>query len=154
MATREQIIAGLEMTVHQAKRTTALFDANEWNTKRPVGWTPKEIYAHLAYVAGVVPASLDMFFQATEDHVLFQDLNVDQMNAGAVATADSKTPQQVIEEFETNFRNLIDLAESFSDDQLNVKRRFITPEPRLASDIFAVEFALHGLQHVCEAATP
>ena len=55
MATREEIISGLEFTIAQAKRTTALFADGEWDQKRSAGWTPKELYAHLAATAGIVP---------------------------------------------------------------------------------------------------
>ena len=51
MATKEEIIAGLEMTVSQAKRTTSLFAEGEYDWKRAGGWTPKEMYVHLAAVA-------------------------------------------------------------------------------------------------------
>jgi hypothetical protein len=59
-----------------------------------------------------------------------------------------------MQEFETNYRKLMDLVNSLSDDQLSVRRRFVTPQLRLASDIVATEFVLHGLHPVYKAATP
>src|SRR5207253_1100467 len=55
MATKQEIISGLELTVAQAKRTTALFADGEMEWKRAGGWTAKEVYTHLAAVAGIVP---------------------------------------------------------------------------------------------------
>ena len=55
MATKEEIIAGLELTVSQAKRTTSLFAEGEYDWKRAGGWTPKEMYTHLAAVTAVIP---------------------------------------------------------------------------------------------------
>ena len=52
MATKEEIIGGLEMTISQAKGTTSVFAEGEYDWKRAGGWTPKEMYAHLAAVAG------------------------------------------------------------------------------------------------------
>jgi hypothetical protein len=72
--TRQDIISGLEMTIAEAKRTTSLFQQNEWDTKRPGGWTPKEIYTHLGSLAAMVSPSVHTFLQASEDEVLFQDI--------------------------------------------------------------------------------
>jgi hypothetical protein len=152
--TRQHIISGLEMTIAEAKRTTSLFDAEEWDSKRPVGWTPKEIYSHLGSLVAMVPAFADTFFKATEDEVLFENLNIDEINAAAASAGASKTPEQVMEEFETNYRKLIDFVNSFRDDQFEVKRRVGNIPLRSASDIFATSFMLHGLHHVYEAATP
>ena len=154
MATRQEIVSGLEMTIAEAKRTTSLFDADEWDLKRPVGWTPKEIYSHLGSLVAMAPAFSETFFKATEDEVLFEDLNIDQINAASAAAGESKTPQLVMEEFETNYRKAIDFVNSFSDGQFEVKRRIGDMPLRSASDIFATSFMLHGLHHVYEAATP
>lgn len=152
MATREEIIAGLELTVAQAKRTTSLFAEGEWESKRGCGWTPKEVYSHLASIAALVPSLAQGLMTAPEDRDIAQGMDIDQMNAQAVAAMASMTPQQVMAAFEGNYRKLIDLVKSVPDDQLNAKRRLISDAVPV-SDILANAVMLHGLHHVYEAAT-
>jgi hypothetical protein len=152
MATREEIIAGLELTVAQAKRTTALFAEGEWDSKRGCGWTPKEVYSHLASVAALVPNFAQGLINAPEDKDVGEGMDIDEMNAQAVAAMAAMAPEQVMAAFEANYQKLIDFVESLPDDQLNAKRRLIS-DTVPASDILANVVMLHGLHHVYEATT-
>lgn len=153
MATKEELIAGLEMTVTEAKRTTSLFSADEWDTKRPAGWTPKEVYAHLAAIAGSVPGLAAALASAPEDRDLAAGANVDQMNAQMVGAMASMTPEQVMQAFEQNYGKLIEFVKSLPDEQLNTKRRLLSDTPVPVSDILGNAIMLHGLHHVYEAAS-
>lgn len=151
MATREEITAGLELTVAQGKRTTSLFEEGEWNWKRPCGWTPKEVYSHLASVAALVPTMAQGLVSAPEDKDIAEGMDVDEMNAQAVASMASMTPEQVMAAFEANYARLIDFVKSLPDEQLKAKRRIMS-DTMLVSDILANAVMLHGLHHVYEAA--
>lgn len=150
MASREEIIAGLEMTVAQAKRTTSLYAEGEWDWKRATGWTPKEVYAHLASVAAIVPAFAQGAMSAPEGADLAQGMDFDQMNAQAVGAMASMTPEQVMLAFEENYGKLIEFVRSAPDEYLGAKRGFIS-QPVSISDILATNVMLHGLHHVYEA---
>ena len=152
MATKEELIAGLELTVAQAKRTTALFADGEWDWKRAAGWTPKEVYSHLAAVAAMVPAFSQAMLGASEDQDLLQGMDVNQMNAQAVGAMASMTPEQVMQAFETNYRKLIDFVKSVPGEQWSARRR-LASEPVPVSDILGNAVMLHGLHHVYEAAS-
>ena len=152
MATKQEIIEGLELTVTQAKRSTALFAQGEWDWKRAGGWTPKEVYSHLAAVAGMVPGFSQAMLAAAEDQDLLQGMDVDQMNAQAVGSMSAMTPEQIMQAFEANYRKLIDFVKSVPDDQLNARRRFAS-EAVPVSDILGNTIMLHGLHHVYEAAS-
>ena len=134
MATKQEIIEGLELTIAQARRTTALFAQGEWDWKRAGGWTPKEVYSHLAAVAGMVPGFPQAMLAASEDQDLLQGMDIDQMNAQAVGSMTSMTTEQIMQAFEANYRKLIDFVKSVPDDQLNAKRRFAS-DPVPVSDI-------------------
>src|SRR2546427_12589333 len=112
MATKEEIIAGLQMTVAQAKRTTALWAEGEWDWKRASGWTPKEVYSHLAVVAGIVPNFAQGMLSATEGADIGAGMDVNAMNAQGVASMTAMTPQQVMQAFETNYGKLIDFVKT------------------------------------------
>ena len=152
MASREEIVAGLETTVAQGKRTTSLFGEGEWDTKRPAGWTPKEVYSHLASVAAIVPNLAQGLMDAPEDRDIAQGMDIDDMNAQSVAAMASMTPQQIMAAFEKNYASLIDFVKSLPDEQLNAKRRFISNSVAV-SDILANAIMLHGIHHVYEAAS-
>lgn len=152
MATKQELIAGLELTIAQAKRTTALFADGEWDWKRAAGWTPKEVYSHLAAVAAMVPAFSQAMLGASEDQDLLQGMDVNQMNAQAVGSMSSMTPDQVMQAFEANYRTLIDFVKSAPEDQWNARRR-LASEAVPVSDILGSAVMLHGLHHVYEAAT-
>lgn len=152
MATKEEIIAGLELTVAQGKRTTSLFSEGEWDSKRAAGWTPKEVYAHLASVAAIVPNLAQGLANAPEDQDIAQGVNIDQMNAQSVAAMASMTPEQIMAAFEANYGKLIDFVKSIPDEQLNARRRFISDTVPV-SDILANAIMLHGIHHVYEAAS-
>lgn len=150
MATKVEIIAGLELTVAQGKRTTALFADGEWDVKRASGWTPKEVYAHLASVAAIVPNFTQVVLSAPEGADLAQGMDFDEMNAQSVAAMASMTPAQVMQAFEGNYQKLIEFVRAAPDDLLHTKRRFLS-EVVTASDILATNVMLHGLHHVYEA---
>jgi len=150
MATKEEIIAGLELTVSQAKRTTGLWAEGEWEWKRATGWTPKQTYSHLAAVAGIVPQLGQGLAGAPEGTDISQGMDINAMNEQAVGAMTSMTPQQVMETFETNYRKLIDYVRSVPDETLTTKRSFMS-EPIPVSDILANTVMLHGLHHVYEA---
>src|SRR4030067_2177124 len=151
MASREELIAGLEMTVAQGRRTTSLFAEGEWDSKRPCGWTPKEVYSHLASVAAIVPNRAQGLMNAPEDRDIAEGINVNEMNARSVAAMASMTPDQVMTAFEENYGKLIGFVKSLPHEQLNARRRLLSDE-ELVSDILANSIVLHGLHHGDEAA--
>ena len=150
MATKEEIIAGLELTVAQAKRTTALFAEGEWDWKRATGWTPKDVYSHLAAVAGMIPNFAQAMLGATEDRDITDGMDVNGMNAQAVGAMASMTPQQVMQALEANYQKLIEFVKTVPQEQLDLRRRLFS-EPIPVSDILASNVMLHGLHHVYEA---
>lgn len=150
MATRQEIIAGLEFTLAQAKRTTSVFAPDEWDAKRHAGWTPKEIYAHLAAVAGMVPALSQGMMASPEDRDMAAGMDINQMNEQSVSAMRTMTAEQVLQAFEANYTKLIEFVKSLPEEQLNVKRSF-GPVPMPVSDVLANIVMLHGIHHVYEA---
>lgn len=151
MATRDELIKGLEFTIEQGKRSTALFSDGEWDAARGSGWTPKEVYSHLAATAAVVPQLGAGLINAPEDTDIAQGIDINTMNAQSVGAMDSMTPEQVMQAFETNYRQLIEYVKGLPDEQLSARRRFLSDSIPVA-DIIANSIMLHGIHHVYEAA--
>ncbi len=149
MATREEIIEGLKYTVSQAKRTTAFFEGDEWETKRPGGWTPKEILSHVAVTAATVPQAGQMLLSAPEGADVSAGMDINAMNAAGVTSMAAMTPPQVLQALEGNYAKWIEWVNGLPDDVLNQKRSFLMyTQP--VSDILN-NLTLHGLHHVYEA---
>ena len=152
MASKEQIIAGLQMTLENGKRTTALFRDGEWEAKRASGWTPKETYAHLAAVAAMVPAFGQSLLGAAEDVDVAQGIDIHMMNAQSIAPSASMSPSDIMKGFEESYGKLIEFVKALPDDQMSLKRRFFSDSVPV-SDILANSVMLHGLHHVYEASS-
>lgn len=149
MATKAEIIEGLNYTVSQAKRTSAFFEGDEWETKRPGGWTPKEIYSHVAVTAATIPQAGQMLLTAPEGSDVSAGMDINAMNAAGVASLEAMTPAQVLQTLEANYAKWIDWVNGLPDDVLNQKRSFLMYTVPV-SDILS-NLALHGLHHIYEA---
>ncbi|MCH8814120.1 MAG: maleylpyruvate isomerase N-terminal domain-containing protein [Chloroflexi bacterium] len=150
MATREELIQGFEFTVQQAKRTTSLYAEGEWDAARASGWTPKQVYCHLATLALAVPQLAQGLEGASESTDITQGIDINQMNDQAVAAMAGMDPTQVLLAFEANYGKLIEFVKAMPDDQLQAKRSFLS-DPIPVSDILANSIMLHGIHHVYEA---
>ena len=150
MATREDIIQALELTVREGKRTTSLFADGEWDAKRESGWTPKQVYCHLAATAKIVPQLGAGLASASEDTDIAAGMDLNAMNAQAVGQMEGMEPAQIMQAFETNYGELIDYVKNLPEEQLQAKRRFLS-ESVPVSDILASSIGLNGIHHVYEA---
>ncbi len=150
MATREDIIQALELTVREGKRTTSLFAEGEWDARRDSGWTPRQVYCHLAATAKIVPQLGAGLANASEDTDIAGGMDINAMNAQAVGQMESMEPGQIMQAFETNYAELIDYVKNLPEEQLQAKRRFLSDSVPVA-DILASSIGLHGIHHVYEA---
>ena len=151
MATNEDIIQALELTVREGKRTTSLFAEGEWDAKRDSGWTPRQVYCHLAATAKIVPQLGAGLLNAPEDADIAAGMDINAMNAQAVGQMESMETGQIMQAFETNYAALIEYVKGLPDEQLKAKRRFLSDSVPI-SDILASAIGLHGIHHVYEAA--
>jgi len=150
VATREELVQGFEFTVQQAKRTTSLWPESEWDAARASGWTPKQVYCHLASMAQVVPQLAQGLEAADESTDITAAMDINAMNDQSVAAMASMESAQVFQAFETNYGTLIDFVKSMSDERLQMKRAFLSDSIPV-SDILASAIMLHGIHHVYEA---
>ncbi len=150
MATNEDIIQALELTVREGKRTTSLFAEGEWDAKRESGWTPRQVYCHLASTAKIVPQLGAGLLNAPEDADIAAGMDINAMNAQAVGQMENLEPGQIMQAFETNYAELIEYVKGLPDEQLKARRRFLSDSVPIA-DILASAIGLHGIHHVYEA---
>lgn len=115
MTTKQEIITGMEEVIAQARRvSTLLEDQGDWDMTRPAGWTPKEMFCHLASVSGLLATTGPGLLAAPEDADFTASTNIADLNAQAVASMSEMTPQQLAQAVETNYGKAIEWGEEHS----------------------------------------
>lgn len=152
MATKAEITNGMEQLIVQAKRVAKLLDEQaDWDTKRPAGWTPKEMYSHIAATGGMIVSMGAGLLAAPEDADMTQSTNIGDLNAQTVNSMAAMTPEQLVQALETNYTKAIEWVNGLSDDQLAAKKTFAQMKMP-ASELLANIGVLHGHHHLYEAA--
>lgn len=152
MTTKQEIISGMEEVIAQAKRVSALLDdQGDWEAKRPAGWTPKEMFCHLASVSGLIAATGPGILSAPESADFTASTNVTDLNAQAVASMAAMTPQQLTQAIVTNYGQAIEFVKGIPDEQLQTPKTFAQMKMPVA-DLLANIGVLHANHHLYEAA--
>lgn len=152
MTTKQEILSGMEEVIAQAKRVSALLDdQSDWEATRPAGWTPREMFCHLASVSGLLATTGPGLLAAPEDADFTASTNVTDLNAQAVAAMSGMTPQQLTQAVITNYGKAIEFVKSISDEQLQTPKTFAQMRLPVA-DLLANIGVLHANHHLYEAA--
>lgn len=152
MATRQDIANGMAQIIVQSKRVAALLDAQgDWETQRPAGWTPREMFCHVAATGGMLAQMGPGMLAAPETFDMTQSTNIGDLNAQTLAKMDGMTPAQLVELIETNYNKAAEWVQTLTDEQLAAPKTFAQMKVP-ASDILANVGVLHGNHHLYEAA--
>jgi hypothetical protein len=154
MATKEAIVSGIQTVITESKRVASILDGrNDWDTKRTQGWTPKEVFSHLAAVAGMFPMMGPAMLSAPEDADMTQSNNIAQLNAASIASLENLTPAQLVQAIETNYGKTIEWLKGLDDAQMERKMTFAQLTAP-AGDILENIAVLHANHHLYEAVMP
>lgn len=154
MATKESIISGIETVVTQSMRVASILDERaDWDTKREQGWTPREMFSHLASVAGMFPAMGPAMLGAPEDADMTVSNNIAQLNAASIASLQGKTPAELVSAIESNYGSTINWIKGLDDAQMARKMTFAQLQVP-AGDILENIAVLHASHHLYEAVMP
>lgn len=152
MATKQDIANGMQQLIVQSKRVAALLDAqDDWETQRSAGWTPREMFCHIAATGGMIAQMGPAMLAAPESADMTQSTSISDLNAQTLASMQALTPTQLVEMIETNYTNAANWIQGLSDDELQASKTFATMTVP-ASDILANIGVLHGNHHLYEAA--
>jgi hypothetical protein len=154
MATREELTTGLEFVTAQARRVAGMLDAaNEWDVKRDAGWTPKEMYAHVAAILGTMPVMGPSIIKTPPDTDIVEGMDIAEFNEQGVAAMRSMDPSLAVEAISTNSGKMSDWLTSLTDEQLESKHRF-RGMPMTMSDFLMTVTVMHAIHHLFEAPLP
>lgn len=154
MATREELMGGLQFVPAQARRVAGMLDAaNEWDVKRDAGWTPKEMFAHVAAILGMMPMMGPDVLKAPPEADVVDGLDIAEFNERGVASMRSMDAKQAVEAISTNCSKMSDWAKSLTDEQLESKHKF-RGMPMTMSDFLMTVTVMHPIHHLFEAPLP
>jgi hypothetical protein len=152
MTTKQEIVNGMHEVIAQSKRVSALLDEQgDWDAKRPAGWTPKEMFCHLASVSGLLASTGPGLLAAPEDADFTASTSIADLNAQAVAAMSSLSTKELAQAVETNYGKAIEWVKAIPEDQLQSKKTFAQMTMPVA-DLLANIGVLHANHHLYEAA--
>jgi hypothetical protein len=152
MATKQTIVDGMQQLIVQSKRVAALLDAqDDWETTRAAGWTPREMFCHIAATGGMIAQMGPAMLAAPESADMTQSTSISDLNAQTLASMQTLTPPQLVEMIDSNYQKAAEWVQGLPEDQLQANKSF-AQMTLPASDILANIGVLHGNHHLYEAA--
>ena len=154
MATREELMGGFQFVPAQAKRVAGILDDHgAWDTRRPQGWTPKEMFTHVAVVAGFIPAMGPAMLAAPPEADIVGGMDIAAVNDQGVKSMAAMDTKQIVDALNTNYSNLSNFVKGLTDEQLDSKHTFLGM-PITASDLLMTLTVMHSVHHLYEAPLP
>ena len=153
MTTRDELIDGLRMIMREGMRTTRDFGPDDWAYQvhdEGGGWTAKQVYAHLAATADIVPGFVDALSQAEEGQNTAANLDVDAFNAQGIASREGLDGAELMAGFQASHEKLIEFVQGMPEEQLEQRRVFGAQDAHVA-EIMDSALILHGLSHIYHA---
>jgi hypothetical protein len=154
MASKQEIVSGIQTVVAESKRVAAILDQrSDWETKRDQGWTPREMFSHLAAVAGMFPMMGPALLNAPADSDMTQSSDIGQLNAASIASLSGLSTAQLVQEIATNYGKTIEWLNALTDEQMARPMTFAKLTVP-AGDIVQNIAVLHANHHLYEAVMP
>ncbi len=150
MATKDELITGLETLIRESRRIAAVLSDDDWT--RAVdqdGWTGSQVLAHVAGVGTVIPMFINALANAPAGtDAMGGTANVDTMNAGLVGARAGRTPTELAEEVATAYAAVIDYVRGVPDDFLLKLGTAAGHKNVPLGDLMMRMVILHGLAHI------
>ncbi len=152
MATRDEIISGVEMLIREGKRIGGQLTDEQWaKTVDLDGWQGREVLAHVASVGTIVPQMAGSFTSAAPGTDAGASINIDALNAAMVGARKEKTIPELVEEMTAAYTGVIDFVKGAPDDLLTRRVTFGGYKDIEMSDIVVRMVILHGMAHLYSA---
>ena len=154
MATREELMGGFQFVPAQAKRVAGILDSHgDWDTKRQQGWTPKEMFTHVAVTAGMIPVFGPQMLGAPPEADVVGGMDIAAVNDQGVKSMAGMDTKQVVDALHTNYSKLADYVKGLTDAQLEGQHTFLGMQIS-ASDLIMTLCVMHSVHHLYEAPLP
>ena len=152
MATREELISGLELVVQEGRRVAAALTEDQWaKTVDLDGWKNKEVLAHVASVGTLVQPMIGAWANAPAGADVGAGLDINALNEQLVAARRDKSIAELADEVSTTYAGVIQFVKEAPDDLLARKITIMGYKDVEASDLLVRMVILHGLAHIYSA---
>jgi hypothetical protein len=152
MATKEEIIRGVELVIQEGQRVAASLTAEDWTRMQDFdGWKNNEVLAHVASVGGMVAPMVQAMTNAPEGSNPGATIDIDTLNAAMVGQRKDKTIRELADEITDSYTKVIEFVKQAPDDTLVKKASFRGYVDVPVSDLLMRMVVLHGLAHIYSA---
>lgn len=149
MATKDEIIRGLELLIQETKRVSTALTDDQWlNVVDLDGWKNREVLSHIAGVGGLVGPMVSGMANAPAGTNAFAAINIDEINAGLVGARTGKSAAELADETATAYTNAIAFIRGADEEMLSRKVTVQGYKDVPLSEILMRMGVLHGLAHI------
>jgi len=124
--------------------------AGEWDVKRPAGWTPTEMFAHVASTIGLTPKIGPGILAIPPGVDIIEGLDIAAFNAQGVERTHSTDSQEAVEKIARYCTRMADWVGTLTDDQLEGEHTFRGMRMTMSNYLMTVT-VMHSIHHLFEA---
>ena len=152
MATKSEVIDGLEFLIQESHRIAGALTPEEWALASDMdGWKNTEVLAHVAGVGSIIVPYVQAALSTPAGSDSVGSVDIDALNAGLVAARKGKSPAELADECESGYRALIDYIKSGPDDLLENRVTAGGHKDVQGGELLMRMCVLHGLGHIYAA---
>jgi hypothetical protein len=152
MATKQDMISGVEMLLRESQRIATVLRADEWARAHDSdGWKNNQIMAHIASVGTLVVPFMGNFNNAAPSQDAGAGLDINALNAQMVGARADKSVQELADETSKAYGGVIEFIKGSDDAMWQQPRTMLGYKEVPLGDIFMRMVVLHGLSHIYEA---
>ena len=116
MATKQEIINGVEFLIGETRRIATVLREDEWSrAKDSDGWQNAQVLAHVASIGSIVVPYMQQMSNAAPDANAGAGLDINALNAGLVAARAGKSVGELADETAANYGGVIDFVKTTDD---------------------------------------
>jgi hypothetical protein len=152
MATKQELVAGLEFVISEGKRIGASLDEAGWSKVQDLdGWKNTQVLAHVASVGTIVVPFVTNVANSAPGSDPGAGVDIDSLNAQLVGARAGKSVADLVDEITSAYTGVIEFVQTQSDDFLAQKRTFRGYVDVPLSDVMYRMVVLHGIAHIYSA---
>lgn len=149
MATKDELIKGLEVLIQEARRIAADLSEQQWeHVVDPDGWRNKEVLAHVAGIGAIVVPLVAALASAPAERDITTGNDLDAMNAGIVIARSGKSAAELAGEVARNYSAIIEYVRTAPDETLQKHATMGGHKDMPISDLLMRAIVLHGIGHI------
>ncbi len=149
MASKDDIIQGLEVLITESRRLSTSLSEKQWDHVVDLdGWKNKEVLAHIAGVGAIVVPMVSGFSTAPAGVDVMGAVDIDGMNAGIVAARAGASASDLADEVEKNYRGAIDFVRGVPEETLAKRTTAMGHKDIPISDLLIRMVVMHGFGHI------